>query len=79
MFEAVHQRSLRLHSAPAFTACPRRARAMAAWLRPSLSGRRADNATLARFGRGRLTEAAVAGTPVPRHARAIPSCFRRGI
>ena len=127
MFEAVHQRSLRLHSAPAFTACPRRARAMAAWLRPSLSGRRADNATPAlrshglaeavlqgplsparlcrathalsphasaeasdrvcrarrrrhacamptRFGYSRLT-AAVAGTPWPRHARAMPARF----
>ena len=80
MFEAVHQRSLRLHSAPAFTACPRRARAMAAWLRPSLSGRRADNATPVHCPHGlakaAYLTAAAAGTPWPRHARAMPARFR---
>ena len=127
MFEAVHQRSLRLHSAPAFTACPRRARAMAAWLRPSLSGRRADNATAALrshvlaeavlqrplsparmcratpalsphaseeasdrvcrandatpaqcphgLAKAAYLTAAAAGTPWPRHARAMPARF----
>ena len=46
MFEAVHQRSLCLLSARAVPApCPNHGRAVPAWLRPSLSGRRADNAT----------------------------------
>ena len=73
LFEAVHQRSLRLHSAPAFTACPRHACAMAAWLRPSLSGRRADNATPALRSHG-LAEAVLQRPLSPaRLCRATPA------
>ena len=72
MFEAVHQRSLRLHSAPAFTACPRRARAMAAWLRP-LSPARLCRATPALS-----PHASAEASDRPRrrrHARALPTRF----
>ena len=74
------------HSRAMPTPCPHRAHAVLApwplgWGRPLAVAAPTTPRShcAARFGRGRLTRAAVAGMPVPRHARAISACFRRGI